>query len=458
MAGINVPGLGSGIDINGLVSQLVAVERAPAQRQIDARRAEIGTKISALGQLNGALDAVRTAFNGLRDGSVFARKVATSADAAVFTATAASTAAAGTYSVEVQDLASSQRLTSGAFASASTAVGTGTLSLSVGGQTLQLTLDASNNSLSAIASAINASADNPGIDASVVTGNDGAHLVLNARKTGSAGAITVSASGGDGGLVALQFLGPGDPGNALSETSPAADALVKIDGIAVSASGNQVTDAISGVTLNLLKAQPGTSVQLTVTSDRAGILQAVGNLVSKYNDFVGVADTLAAFNANTGSAGPLLGDSTLRSARSDLIAALSVRAADGSGALSDLGIRFQLDGRLELDTTVLGAKLDAGIPQVAALFADGSPLANGIGRVAARYLDSGGVIAVRSNSLTSSQRDLDRQQERLDLRLAATEARLRAQFTALDSLLSRLQATSSFLSQQAIGASQSSSR
>lgn len=457
MAGINVPGIGSGLDINGLVTQLVAVERAPAQQQIDARRAEVGAKISALGQLNGALDAVRTAFNGLRDGSVFARKVATSVDTSVLTATAASAAAAGTYSITVQNLASSQRLTSGAFTNASTAVGTGTLSLSVGGDTLQLALDASNNSLSAIASAINASADNPGIDASVVTGTDGAHLVLNARKLGSAGAITVSASGGDGGLSALVFVAPGDPGNALSETSPAVDALVDIDGITVTASGNQVSEAISGVSLNLLKAQPGTAVQLTVAADRAGILAAVGTLVSKYNEFVKTADTLAAFNRNTGSAGPLLGDSTLRAARADLSAAFGARAADGSGALSDLGIRFKVDGTLELDSTVLGAKLDAGTTQVAALFADGSPVGDGIDRVAARYLDSGGAIAIRSDSLTASQRDLARQQERLDLRLAATETRLRAQFTALDSLLSQLQSTSSFLSQQVAGAPQSSS-
>lgn len=446
MSSISVPGIGSGLDINGLVTQLVAVERAPAQAQIDSQRSSALSRISALGNLNSALDGVQTAFAALSGGSAFNRRTATSADTAVVAASAGSSAVPGRYAVEVGALASSQKLSSGAFATADTAVGTGTLTVKVGTVSSVLTIDSAGQSLAAIRDAINAAPDNPGVNATIVTGADGAHLILNARTSGSAGAIEVTSSGG--GLAALTYVS-GGPGNGLTEVDPAQDAQVTIDGIAVGSAGNTISDAIEGVTLNLLSAKPGTTINITVAADRSAAVAAVGAFVSSYNALVGTSLQLASFNATTGSAGPLLGDSSLRAVRNDLSKALAAR--DNGAAfesLSAIGVRVALDGTLSVDNAKLSKALDSSQAGVAALVAKDGALGQALNSVFDRFLGSDGVLVTRSANLNDTQRALDRQQEQLDLRLTATEARLRAQFTALDSLLSRLQSTSNFLTQQ----------
>ncbi len=452
MEGISVPGIGSGLDINGLVTQLVAVERAPAQQQIDTQRTRVNTKLSALGQLSAALDGLKTAFASLRDGSIFQQRSASSSDSAVVKATAAPSANSGTFSVEVLSLSASQKLSSGPVASADTAVGTGTLTITVDGNSAVLNFDSSNNALSAIRDAINAAPDNPGVNASIVTGSDGAHLVLTARNSGVAGAVSVTANGGDGGLAALTFVA-GGVGNGLSEITAAADAQAVIDGITVSSGNNRISTAISGVTLDLVSAKPGTQITVAVFSDRASVVAAIGNVATRFNALVTTSRQLASFNANTGSAGPLLGDSTLRAVQNDISQALASRS-NGAGieSLSDLGLRFNLDGSMSLDATVLSKALDDDTGAVATAFSADSPLGQKLGRVFDRFLGSQGAIATRSSSLTASQRQLDNQQERLDLRIAATESRLRAQFTALDGLLASLKSTGDFLSQQLAGA------
>lgn len=446
MSSISVPGIGSGLDINGLVTQLVAVERAPAQAQIDSQRSSALSRISALGNLNSALDGVQTAFAALSSGSAFNRRTATSGDTAVVAASAGSSAVPGRYAVEVGALASSQKLSSGAFATADTAVGTGTLTVKVGTVSSVLTIDSAGQSLAAIRDAINAAPDNPGVNATIVSGADGAHLILNARTSGSAGAIEVTSSGG--GLAALTYVS-GGPGNGLTEVDPAQDAQVTIDGIAVGSAGNTISDAIEGVTLNLLSAKPGTAIDITVAADRSAAVAAVGAFVSSYNALVGTSLQLASFNATTGSAGPLLGDSSLRAVRNDLSKALAAR--DNGAAfesLSAIGVRVALDGTLSVDNAQLSKALDSSQAGVAALVSKDGPLGQALNSVFDRFLGSDGVLVTRSANLNDTQRALDRQQEQLDLRLTATETRLRAQFTALDSLLSRLQSTSNFLTQQ----------
>lgn len=453
MEGVSIPGIGSGLDINGLVTQLVALERAPAQRQIDSQRSQVLAKISALGSLNSSLDAFKNAFTALSDGSAFTRRTATSGDTAVITAAAASSAVPGRFSVTVTALASAHKLSSGAFASATTTVGTGTLTVTVNGKSSALTIGSSNQSLTAIRDAINAAPDNPGVDASIVTGGDGAHLVLNARTSGSAGAISVTASGGDGGLAALTFV-PGGPGNGLTQVVAAQNSQVSIDGVTVSGSGNRITNAIEGVTLDLVSAKPGTGIEVTVAIDRAAATAAINSFVSSYNALVGTSRQLASFNATTGSAGPLLGDSTLRAVRNDLSQALATRIPGaGVQSLSEIGVRVKLDGTLSVDSAVLTKALDAGVAPVAALVSKDGALGQALARVFDRFLGSSGTIVNRSASLNDTQRALNRQQGQLDLRIAATEKRLRAQFTALDGLLSQLQSTDKFLAQQLSGVS-----
>lgn len=451
MAGISVPGVGSGLDINGLVTQLVALERRPAQLQIDRLRVQTQAKISGLGSLSASLNGLKAAFEALSDGTAFLKRTATSGDTEVVKATAADGATAGKISVKVLALASAHKLSSAAFADAGALVGTGTLTLSVNGKNLALVIDSTNGSLTAIRDAINGATDNPGIGATIVNGTDGAHLVLSATESGAIGAIKVTASGGDGGLAALTF-DPANPPNGLTEVVPAQDAQVSVDGIAATASGNRIDKVIEGLTLDLVAAAPGAPVDIEVAVDRGAISAAVNGFVASYNALVATQKQLSSFNADTGAAGVLLGDATLRSVQAQLSQALAVRVTDGGFAsLSEIGVRVEVDGKLSVNATALDAAIDGKLDALAAFFSKDSPFGAAVGQVFERFLGDTGALDLRTQSLTDGQKALDAQQERLDARLASTEARLRAQFTALDGLLSRLQSTSSFLAQQLAG-------
>lgn len=448
MAGISSPGIGSGLDINGLVTQLVALERRPAQIQIDRLRVQTQAKISGLGSLSASLSGLKTAFEALSDGSAFKKRTATSGNTEVLKATAAAGAAPGKVSVEVIALATAQKLSSGAFANASTQVGTGTLTLSANGKSLALTVDSTNGSLTAIRDAINGAAGNPGVGATIVTGTDGAHLVLTATTSGAAGAIKVTASGGDGGLAALTF-DPANPPNGLTQVVAAQDAQVKVDGIAATASGNRLDKVVEGLTLDLVAAAPGAPVAIDVAVDRTAIVGAVNSFVASFNSLVSAEKQLSKFDATTGVAGVLLGDATLRSVQSQLAQALGVRDEGGGfGSLSEVGVRFAVDGTLSVDAVALDAAVDGKLKDLTAFFAASAPFGAALDQVFDRFLGATGAIDLRTQSLTETQKDLDEQQARLETRLAATEARLRAQFAALDGLLSRLQSTGNFLAQQ----------
>ncbi|MCE5231804.1 MAG: flagellar filament capping protein FliD [Mizugakiibacter sp.] len=450
MASISSPGIGSNLDVNGLVTQLIAADKQPLQDQIDSQRSRVQTQLSAVGTLKSLLASMQGTLSTLADGSVFGKRLATSADTSIYTASADATAAPGSYDIEVVNLAAAQKLQSGPYADSSTAVGTGTLTLAVGGSTLALNIDSTNNTLAGIRDAINKASGNPGVSATIVTGSDGAHLMLTATKTGVANAFTVTASGGDGGLAALGY-DPGNGVNNLAVVTAAKDASVKVDGLAVSSASNTVTGAIDGVTLNLASADAGNTHTLTVAQDTGAITTAINAFVASYNGYVAAAKQLTAYDSTTGQSGALLGDSTLLGISSQLSQRLGA-VVGGSGdtyrALGDIGISFQTDGTLQVDSSKLGAALTANPSQVAALFSGSNGYGTSLNSLFDGYLDSNGVLDSRTQSLNSQSKDLDDQQTTLDARMSAQEAMYRAQFTALDTLLSSMKTTSSFLTQQ----------
>ncbi|HEX7111061.1 MAG TPA: flagellar filament capping protein FliD [Mizugakiibacter sp.] len=450
MAAITSPGIGSGLDVNSLVSQLVAADKQPLQDQIDSQRSNVQSQLSAIGTLKSLLSSMQTALSTLADGSVFGKRTATSDSASTFTASTTSTAVPGSYAVEVDSLAAAQKLQSGAYATSDTVVGTGTLTLAVGGSSIDISIDGTNNTLAGIRDAINKASDNPGVSATIVNGSDGAHLMLTATKTGVANAFTVTASGGDGGLAALGY-DPGNGVNNLSVVTAAKDASLKVDGLTVTSATNTVTGAIDGVTLNLAAADAGNTHTLTVAQDTASITGTINAFVASYNAFVAGAKQLASYDADSGQSGPLLGDSTLLSISNQLaqrLGAVAGASGDAYRALGDIGISFQVDGTLKLDSTALGNALAANPTQVAGLFTGSSGYGASLNGLLDGYLDSDGILDNRTQSLNNQSKDLDDQQTALDARMSAEETMYRAQFTALDTLLSSMKTTSSFLSQQ----------
>ncbi|HXE77224.1 MAG TPA: flagellar filament capping protein FliD [Rhodanobacter sp.] len=436
-------GVGSGIDVNSLVTQLVTAKKTPQQNQITADTTTANTQLSALGQVSAALSALQSAMAPLTDGSALSARAVSTGNANVLGASSTGTPVNGSYQIEVTQLATSLKASSGAFTNSSAAVGTGTLTIAVGGQSMQLDLDSTNNSLAAIRDAINNSGSNPGVSATIVNATDGAHLVLTGTRTGEANGFTISSSGGDGGLAALNYDAGASSGNALNVITAAQDAQYSIDGMAGHSASNTVTDAIDGLSLSL--AGTGTSA-LNVTSDTATSTSALTNLVNTYNSFVGIYQGLTRYDPTGGSAGALIGDATLNGISNKL--ANIVGGAANGGSLAALGISLQVDGTLALDKDKLAAGLADGGKQAAALFGGAGGYAAQLNTQLSQWVGSTGVLASRSDSLTQQLKALGDQQSALNARMDSLTAMYTAQFNALDTLMSKLNSTSSYLQQQ----------
>ena len=436
-------GVGSGLDVATLVSQLVAAKKAPQQNQITSQAASANTQLSALGQINAALSALQSAMASISDGSAFSAHSVTSSDTDVLNATATGTAVAGSYKIEVTQLASALKASSGAFTDSSTQIGTGTLTITVGGQAMNLSVDGSHGSLASIRDAINNASDNPGVSATIVNGTDGAHLVLSGTRTGAANGFTVSSSGGDGGLAALNYDPAASSGNGLSVINAASDALYTIDGLAANSAGNSISTAIDGLTLNL--SALGTST-VSVANDPSKATSALTNLVNTYNSFVGIYQNLTKYDATTKTAGAMIGDATLNGINSTLSRIIG-GSANGA-TLSSIGISLQVDGTLKLDNDKLSAALGDGGKQVSDLFGGDNGFSAQLGTQLTQWVGDGGVLAGRTDSISQQLKDLGDQQTALDARMDSLTARYQAQFTALDTLMSKLNSTSSYLQQQ----------
>ena len=355
------------------------------------------------------------------------------------------------HDIEVVSLAQGHKLSSNAFTAADTVVGTGTLNITIGDQTMALNVSDGSNTLADIRDAINDAENNPGVSAVIVNGEDGAHLVLSSSQTGTASAITITTTGGDGGLNALVY----DPTNGvtnMTEVQAPVDAEINVDGITVHSSSNSVTDAIEGVTINLVSASPGETARLSVDLDTDSAMTAITGFVSAYNSLQQTLNSMTSYDPTTKIAGPLLGDSMvlmfedqLRRDVGDPVSGVS----DAMNTLADIGITTNFDdGTLVVDEDVLGQALKDNFDQVGQLFASQDGFGVRLQSMANSYLESDGLIEVRTDGLQTSIDGLADDQDALNAHLDAYEARLRDQFTALDQLVTELTSTSQFLAQQ----------
>lgn len=382
MAGITSTGFGSGLDINSIVTQLVAAEQTPQTKQMDKKEATLQAQISALGSIKSAMSDFKSSLSALRYSSQINKFSATSSDTSTLTATAFANADPANYQVEVKQLASSHGLASQTYASTSTVVGTGTLNIQFGTTTydvngnptafsanaqksaLSVTIDANHQTLSGIRDAINAAAG--GVTASIVNDGTGNRLVLNSTDSGAANSLEITASAG---LAPLSYTVASHP---MTETQKAQDALLKINGLNMSSASNTVTTALKGLTLNLQQAQPGKLVNLSVGHNNTDVTTAVQAFVDKYNAFATSVQSVSGYDARTKTAGVLLGEATARGALSGVRSLLSsaITGLTGSVAsLPDIGIKTQADGTLSLNKNKLDAALTTNHNGVVSLFA-----------------------------------------------------------------------------------------
>lgn len=391
---ITAAGAGSNLDVNGLVSQLMMAERTPLVL-LQKRESDYQAKLSAYGTLKGALSAFQTAMQGFTDPAKYQAVTANAADTSILTATGNSNGKAvpGNYSVEVQQLAQQQKIHSGGFTSTSGTVGSGVLTIQYGtydsgsntftlnstkpAQTI--TIDPSNSTLSGVRDAVNAA--NIGVSATII--NDGASykLVLTAKDTGAANSLKITVSDDDGtnldaaGLSGLAFdptAGAGS-GKNLIQAQAAQDAKLRIDGIDITKSSNTITDAIEGVTFNLLKTNAGSPTALNVSRDTAAVKTAVEAFAKSYNSINQTLSDLSSYNSAAKKGAILQGDSAAFSIQRGIRAALTAMIGEGDGftSLSQIGVTLQKDGNLAVDSAKLQTSMDAKFEQIGRLFTMG---------------------------------------------------------------------------------------
>jgi flagellar hook-associated protein 2 len=388
MASISSPGIGSGLDIAGIVNKLVAAEGQPTANRLDRKEANLQARLSAYGTLKGALATLQSKLDNLGKLATFQSRSASSSNQTAFTVTASSDAAAANYNVSIADLAASQTLTTdplAAFSSTTAAVGTGSLTFRFGTTvsspygftqntdkgTFTIDIDATNNSLEGIAKAVNEA--DIGVRASIINNGSGYLLAFSSTDTGAKNSMEITVNdSGDGnntdanGLSNLAF---NSAATNLQQTVAAQDASLTIDGVSVTSATNTVTGAIAGVTLNLLAAGNGTA---NVSLDKGSVTRAVNDFVSSYNSLVKTIDSVAGYDAKTKRGGPLNGDAGILAIQGGLRRLLSTAVTGASGtysSLTGLGIATQNDGSLSVDSSKLQTALDSHFNDLASLFA-----------------------------------------------------------------------------------------
>lgn len=485
MATISSLGVGSNLDLNALLANLRSAEQAPLIA-LQQQQRSYTSRLSAYGQLSSALSALQTASAALAKPALFQGVKATSSATDVLTATALSTAAVGSYALNVTQLAQAQSLAAAGVASTTAAIGGGALTTvtldfgTISGGTLDaatgkytgatftadttraatsITIDSSNNTLAGIRDAINASAT-MGVTASVV--NEGSatpnRLVLTSRQTGETSSMRITLTGDPADTAtsadpALSSLLANDPAATqnLQQTAAAQNTKLTVNGIAVTSATNTVAGAVQDVTMTVAKLGSST---LAVQKDSASVQAAITTFVNAYNSLQGVATKLTAFDATSKSGAVLLGDSTLRNIQVRIRSALTTaQVPDSSGLamLSQIGVGFQKDGTLAIDSTKLSTALGSQLSGVEKLFS-GTAGIGGYGTQMSSLItgmtDSNGTLTAATKGINTTLDSLGKQYSATSERIDATVARYKAQFTQLDMLMSSMNRTSSYLTQQ----------
>ncbi len=387
---ISIPGIGTSIDVNSLVTSLMSVESKPLT-QLQNQQTSYQTQLSAVGSLKSALSTFQTALSSLTNASNYSGMKASGYDTSVLSTSVSGSAKAGSYAVNVTQLAQSQVLAAQGQTSTTAAIGGGsstTISFSFGsvsggsfangkytGSTFtqngnlpggSITIDSSNNTLAGIRDAINSA--NLGVSASIVNDGSGSpyRLVLTSTAGGSNSEMKISVSG-DATLQSLLSQDPAGTQN-MTEVTTGQNAQATINGIAVQSPTNTLSNVVDGTSFTLAKTG---STTVTVANDPTATTTAVTNFVNGYNALRTQLNNLTKIDtSNSANNGPLAGDVSTKTLINQITDVLGQAVGNGQyQSLGSVGVTMGSDGTLSVDNTKLSAAIAASPSQVAGLFA-----------------------------------------------------------------------------------------
>jgi len=454
-------GLATGLNVDDIVSKLMSAEQQPAVL-LQQKSTKLSTQLSAFGQIKSVVSSLADSVTALGSADKYAAMSARVSDSTALTATSSTSALAGTYNVKVLNLAQGQRVATNS--GATPTVGNGTLTIQLGtyktdasnvtsfeaASTTAAPIAFTGSTLTELRDSINKSG--AGVTASIVNDGTSDRLVLASNSTGAATGFKIT---GTDGLSGFSYdASTNATGNSFTGLQSAQDSKVEIQGLTITRSSNTVENAIPGVTLNLTAQTTTNPVVVTVAKDNSQASTAIQNLVKAYNGMVSTMSAMTSYDAKNDKASVLTGDASVTSMRNLARNALtqSIRLSDGSSMrLSDLGVTLQKDGTLAVDNTKLNKALTEQPARVSEFLA-GNDTTKGLSKLVSGTLDTingtGGSLAGKTKGLQASIDSIGKQLDSWDSRLTSIEARYRAQFTALETTISSMQSTQSFLTQQ----------
>lgn len=473
MATISSLGLGSGLDVESIITKLVALDQQPIA-DINNKTTGLKTQLSTYGQIQSALSTLRDASSKLTNPDTWAGAKTSVSDSTAVSVTASSGAAIGNVRLEVFALAQSQSLASGNYASSTATVGQGTLTIELGswgsdgnggstftskaGKTpVTITIGPGQDQLGQVRDQINAA--NAGVTAAIVTDASGSRLTLTSRNTGESNAFRVTVNDSDGnagdatGLSQLAY----DPSNnvsQMSQTLPAVNARAKLNGLDISSESNSLNSAIDGLNILLLKVTP--PVTISISQDADAIKKAVSDFTTAYNAVNQLLRAQTKYDSASKTAAPLQGDSAAIGLNNRLRGiAGGVTSLGGSlSRLSDIGLAPGSDGNLP--TT--GTKLDKALTNLTDLKSffmgvdstddSNSGFATRMRAMVDQALSVDGSVSTRQKGIQAQIDSNGKRVDQLTDRSASNEKRLRAQYSALDTKMSQLNSLSNYMTQQ----------
>jgi len=480
---ISSAGIGSGLDVKSIISSLMAAESQPLT-DLQTKASTVQTEISAVGQITSLTSTLSDKAHALSSASLWTQTTSNSADPTAVTAdTAGGTAAAGDYSVSVQQMALGQTVTSSKAAGSTLSAGTLTIQLgtyasdgatpptttftNAASAAVSITIGPNDTSLSAIRDKINGA--NCGVSASIITDANGSRLSLRSTATGAANGfqITATEAADDGnpatGLSALNFDGSTGAANSqMALNQSAQNAKATVNGIDIESASNTLSNVSDGLSLTLLK-KTDAPVDVTISADTAAMQKAITDFVSAYSSLQSYISLQTKYDSSTAVAagtsrkdGPLTGDPSIVGFQNQLRAIVTTTSTTSTmfARLSDLGIAVQKDGTLAVSSN---DKLTAALAhpdQLAKLFAtygttnENTGIAVRFAALADKATSLDGALYSRTAGLQGELSRNQQQQDDMQTHLDAEQARLTAQYQALDTTMSKMNALSSYVSQQ----------
>ncbi|WP_290869215.1 flagellar filament capping protein FliD [Aquabacterium sp.] len=473
MASLSSLGVGSGLDAETIVTKLVAIEKQPADALTTANT-KLDTKVSTWGKIQSTFSALQDAAKSLNSSDFWGATTGASSDDTSVSVATTSDAIAGAYNVMVNQLASAQYLTSGAYASKTAAVGEGEITIELGtygtnnatppavtfnakaaASTVKIEIGPGDNTLEKIRDRINGA--NAGVTASLINDAAGTRLIMRGSTGEENGfRVSVSETATAPGLSALAYDGTKTDGsNKMTQSQAATNAKATINGISVSSASNTMSNVLDGVTLKLNKVT-SSAATITVAQDTASIQKGITDFVSAYNSVVSTIRVQTLYDASSKTGGPLQGDATARGLLSQLRSLMGsgTSASSTFGRLSDIGIDIKTDGTLSTKTSKLTDAM-ANMTELKKFFSNSDETVtanNGMSqmlfKLTKQVLDTDGSIDSKTSGLkTQITRNKDKI-EQINDHATLVETRLRAQYTALDTNMAKLNGLSTYVTAQ----------